>query len=184
MSDDDIDFEPEDELGDIGALQAKMKKLRAELVEAKKERQEYLDGWQRCKADAVNTTREASSATMRALSRGRETLAEDIVPVLDSFDMATASEQWATLDDGWRSGMEHVKNQLIEALSRHGISRFGKMGELFDPSLHEAAGQEHDGAHEDGAIVRVLRSGYRTDGRVIRPAQVIVFHTAHQADEA
>lgn len=181
---DDIDFEPEDELGDVGAAQAKLKKLKAELAEVKKERQEYLDGWQRCKADAVNTARESASASARAASRGRETLAEDIIPVLDSFDMATNAEQWATLDDGWRSGMEHVKNQLIEALSRHGIARFGRAGDSFDPTLHEAVQEERDGAHEEGCIVRVLRAGYKTSERVIRPAQVIVFHAAHGADEA
>lgn len=179
----EIDFEPEDELGDIGALQAKMKKIRAELAEVKKERQEYLDGWQRCKADAANGAREASAASIRASARGRESFAEDIIPVLDSFDMATLSEQWATVDDGWRSGMEHVKNQLIDALARNGITRFGSIGDIFDPTLHEAVGQEESGAHKEGEIVRILRFGYKTSERLIRPAQGIVFHAAHGADE-
>ena len=49
----DIDFEPEDELGSVGAIKAKMQKLRDELATAKKERQEYLDGWQRAQADRL-----------------------------------------------------------------------------------------------------------------------------------
>src|SRR3989344_4270616 len=59
----DIDFEHEDELGSVGALKAKMQKLRDELAEAKKERGEYLDGWQRAKADLVNAKRDFAQAS-------------------------------------------------------------------------------------------------------------------------
>ena len=51
----DLDFEPEEELGTVGAVKAKMQKLRDELKEAKAKRDEYLDGWQRAKADMVNS---------------------------------------------------------------------------------------------------------------------------------
>ena len=57
--DEEVNFEPEEELGDIGAAQAKIRKLKDELEKVKKERQEYLDGWQRAKADAVNSKRES-----------------------------------------------------------------------------------------------------------------------------
>ena len=178
----EISFEPDEELGDLGAVKAKFKKLKDELEKIKKERQEYLDGWQRCKADSVNMKREALESVERAANRNRDALIEDIIPALDSFDMATNSEQWATLDDGWRSGMENVQNQLIDALERHGAKRFGKTGDIFDPVLHEAVQEEHEGIHQDGEIVRVLRSGYRMADRVLRSAQVIVFHEPQAPD--
>ena len=178
----EVDFEPEEELGDLGAAQAKLRKLKDELEKIKKERQEYLDGWQRCKADSVNARRDAALGAERVANRNRDALIEDIIPALDSFDMATSSEQWASLDDGWRSGMENVQNQLIDALARHGAKRFGKVGDLFNLTLHEAMQEEREGAHKDGEITRVLRSGYTLGERTLRPAQVIVFHAPHQTD--
>ena len=68
----DVDFEPEAELGDIGAAQAKLKKLKDELAEVKAQRQEYLDGWQRCKADSVNARKEMLARAERLGERAKE----------------------------------------------------------------------------------------------------------------
>jgi len=173
-SDEEINFEPEDEMGDIGAAQAKVKKLRDELKETKEKRDEYLDGWQRCKADSINARKEATERHDRAHGRGKETVIEDIIPVLDSFDMAAGGEAWLAVDENWRNGIEFIRNQLLDVLSRHGIERFAKVGEQFDHQLHEAVQEVDDMPGESGEIVRVLRFGYKTGDRVIRPAQVIV----------
>lgn len=170
----DMDFEPEDELGSIGAAQAKIKKLRAELKEAQAKRDEYLAGWQREKADAINVKRDAAHDAIRMAARVKEGMIEDILPALDSFDMATAAESWSQIDDGWRNGMENVQNQLIEALRRNGVERYGKIGDALNPHLHEAVQEVDDVAGESGTIVRILRYGYKAGERVIRPAQVIV----------
>ena len=171
---DDIDFEPEEELGDLGAAQAKLKKLKDELEKVKKERQEYLDGWQRCKADSINARKETESRATRTAEIQREALVHDIIPALDSFDLAAESEAWATVSDGWKSGMERVRDQLIDALKKHGVERYGKVGNMLDHALHEVV-QEVDGAPgKPGEVVRVLRAGYRSSERVLRPAQVIV----------
>lgn len=170
----DIDFEPEDEMGTAGAAKAKMQKLRDELEKAKAERQEYLDGWQRCKADAVNAKKEALAMGERAGRRTLESFIEELIPALDSFDMASGSEAWNTIDKGWRTGMEQVRNQLIEALSRAGVERFGAAGEKFDHALHDAIQETQDGEGDSGTVARVVRFGYKTCDRVLRPAQVIV----------
>jgi len=170
----ELDFEPEEELGSIGAAQAKIKKLRAELKDAQAKRDEYLAGWQREKADAVNMKRELAQDALRMGARVKEALIEDILPALDSFDMAAGSESWAQIDDGWRNGMENVRNQLLEALRSNGIERFGKVGEMLNPHLHEAVQEVADAPGKSGEIVRVLRYGYKSADRVIRPAQVII----------
>lgn len=174
MREDDVDFEPEEDLGDIGAAQAKLKKLRDELEKVKKERQEYLDGWQRCKADSVNLKKDVEARASRTAELLREELIHDIIPALDSFDMAAGSEAWAEVSDGFRSGMEHVRNQLIDALKRHGIERIGRVGETVDHALHEVLEERDDIAGEAGTIVRIVRHGYKTKDRVLRPAQVIL----------
>jgi molecular chaperone GrpE len=179
---DDVDFDPEDELGATGSLQAKIKKLRDELAAAKAQRQEYLDGWQRCKADAANAKQEARAAETRAIERVRESLIADIVPVLDSFDMASGNESWDRVDEGWRSGIEYIRNQLLDVLEKNGVKRFGKIGDAFSPYVHEAVQETDEGAGEPHSVVRVLRAGYSIGDRVIRPAQVII-KSAPREDE-
>ncbi|MEK7601756.1 MAG: nucleotide exchange factor GrpE [Patescibacteria group bacterium] len=170
----DVNFEPEEELGDIGAALAKIKKLKDELERVKKERQEYLDGWQRAKADAVNSKRETEARAARSGEMLREELVHDIIPALDSFDMASGSEVWATVSDGWKSGMERVRDQLIDALKRNGIERYGKVGDIFDPHLHEVVQEVDDKPGKPHEIVTILRYGYKTSERILRPAQVII----------
>ncbi len=171
---DDLKFEPEEELGDLGAAQAKLKKMRNELEQVKKERQEYLDGWQRCKADSVNARKEAEARAARSAEVLREALVHDIIPALDSFDMAAGSEAWAEVNLGWRNGMEHVRDQLIDALRGHGIERYGKIGEVFNTGLYEAVQEVDDVPGEPNSIVRILRYGYRSKTQVLRPAQVVL----------
>ncbi|MBI4093648.1 nucleotide exchange factor GrpE [Candidatus Kaiserbacteria bacterium] len=176
MSDEErdlIDFEPEEELDDAAAAKAKVKKLRDELEKIKKERQEYLDGWQRCKADSVNLKREAEARARHLSEALREELVHDIIPSLDSFDMAAASDAWESVSLGWRSGMEHVRNQLIEALHRHGIERIGRVGEPIDHAIHDVLEERDDVAGEKQTVARVIRFGYKTKERILRPAQVI-----------
>ena len=170
----DIDFEPDDEMGDIGALKAKIQKLRDELIEVKKERGEYLDGWQRSKADMVNTKKDSAEALKRASTSGKETLIEDLLPALDGFDMAMGSESWHEVDAAWRKGVESIRAHIASVLKVHGIELLGAIGEVFDPTLHEAV-QEIEGAGKSHTIAKILRSGYISSGRVLRPAQVIIF---------
>ncbi len=170
----EVDFEPEEELGTVGAVKAKMQKLKDELEKTKAERQEYLDGWQRCKADSINSRKELVQQAERSGTRARDALVEQLIPALDSFDMAAGSEQWATIDDGFRTGMEHVRGLILEALMSAGVERFGKVGELFNPYLHEAIEERDDVAGKSGTIARILRYGYKSGDKIIRPAQVII----------
>ena len=169
----DIEFESDEEIGDAVAAQARVKKLREELKESQKKAAEYLDGWQRCKADSVNARRDALHDAKRATEREKDSFVEDIVPVLDSFDNAGASDAFANMSEEWQEGIRRIQNQLLGILEKHGVERFGKIGEPFDPRLHEAV-QEADGPGEPHAIVAVLRHGYRSGDRTIRPAQVVI----------
>lgn len=170
----DIDFEPEDEMGTVGAVKAKMQKLRDELEKTKTERQEYLDGWQRSKADSINARKDLLATAERQGARAKESLIEDIIPALDGFDMAAGSSAWESVDAGWRSGIDQIRNQLLDVLSRHGVERYGKIGEKFDHALHEAVEERDDIAGDEGSVLRILRYGYKMGTRILRPAQVIV----------
>jgi len=174
QNEEDIDFEPEDELGDVGAVKAKLAKVRDELEKVKKERQEYLDGWQRAKADMVNSRQELLHQAKRTGERAVESFVEDLIPALDGFDMAAGSPSWNSVAPEWRSGVEQIRNQLLDSLARNGVQRFGKAGEQFDHRLYDAVEETEDVPGESGTVFRVLRYGYKMGDRVIRPAQVIV----------
>ncbi|HWO07217.1 MAG TPA: nucleotide exchange factor GrpE [Candidatus Paceibacterota bacterium] len=169
----DVDFEPEDELGSAGAAQAKIAKLREELREAQAKAAEYLDGWQRCKADMVNAKKEMSETLSQATGRGKEILVEELIPALDGFDAAMQGPAWKSVDAAWRSGIESIKSHIEGVLKAHGVEIYGAEGETFDPMLHEPI-QEAEGGTPN-TVARVLRRGYRSNGRVLRPAQVVLY---------
>lgn len=171
---DDIELEMNDNDNvELGAKD-KVKSLRSELEKAKEEAKVNLDGWQRTQADMANFRREAAQNIERASVRAKERIVEDIIPALDSFDMAMAGESWNTVDSNWRAGMEMVHNQLLAVLESNGIARYGSVGETFDHNLHEALQETAEGDQPSHTIVRIVRAGYRNGDRVIRPAQVIV----------
>lgn len=170
----DIDFTPEDELGEIGAFKAKLKKIKSELEEVKKERQEYLNGWQRAKADLINAKKDASEALQRAMTTGRDLVIEELIPALDSFDMAMQGSGWHKVDETWRTGVESIRMQILGILQAQGIETFGAPGDNFDPTLHEAI-QEVDEGGTSHTVAKVLRCGYRSKTRMLRPAQVAIY---------
>jgi molecular chaperone GrpE len=173
-SNDDVEFEANDDSNEALGSNAKIKQLREQLKEAQQKRDEYLAGWQREKADAINMKREAMHDAERRAMREKTNLIEDIIPVLDSFDMATGSESWTEINDGFKTGMEAVRNQLLDVLARNGVERYGKVGEQFNPHTEEAVQEVDDAPGEPHSVVKILRFGYKTGDRVIRPAQVIV----------
>lgn len=172
-SEDEVNFEPEDEMGETGAAKAKIAKLREQLKEAQQKRDEYLDGWQRCKADMVNAKKEALESHARASERGKEIFVEELIPALDGFDMAMQGDAWNSVDKTWRVGVESIKGQIEGTLKAHGVEIYGKEGDTFDALLHEPIAEAEGG--ESHTLAKVLRRGYRTKDRVLRPAQVSVF---------
>lgn len=177
MTDENIEFDYEAEAEGGGSLEkatAKLRKLKAELEACKKERQEYLDGWQRLRADVANQKKDSAQLFGRATQSAREELLEDIIPALDAFDMAMGGSGWGEVDASWRSGVEYIYTQLLQALDKHGITSYGTAGEKFNAQEHEAAQEVADENKEAGVIIAIRRRGYKLGDRILRPAQVVV----------
>ncbi|MDP2650329.1 MAG: nucleotide exchange factor GrpE [bacterium] len=174
---DDISFEAEPERevsGGFGTPDKKMKRLKDELEVCKKERREYLDGWQRLKADMINGKRDEHKRLANARTEAQERLASELLPVLDSFDMAFQGKRWESVDEVWRRGVEHINAQFLDVLNAHGIRAFCSIGEEFDPALHEAMDERKEPDAKPHTIVSVVRKGYKADEHVLRPARVII----------
>lgn len=167
------EFVPEDEVEEGPAL---IKKLRDKLAAAVKEKQEYLEGWQRTRADFANYKREEAGLSQEREARIKAELAESIIPSLDAFQMALKSPSFQDGNAEWKKGMQALYTGLVNSLSGIGIKSFSPMGEKFDPHKHEALREvETKDESKDHTVEGVERSGYSIGDRIIRPAQVSVY---------
>ncbi len=103
-------------------------------------------------------------------------LLRDLLPVLDNLQRALGVEG---NDPGLKSGVEMVSLQFKEVLKQHHCQAIDEVGIPFDPSQHEAIGNEPRTDLPEGTVTRVERIGYRLHDRVIRPAAVLVSHNTH-----
>jgi molecular chaperone GrpE len=150
-----------------------------ELLKTAAQRDEYLALAQRTQADFENYRKRVARDSAAAQERGIASLAKELLPALDNLDRALGEAGTAGAraeDDPLLQGVRLVHSELSAALARAGIESFSPVGEVFDPSLHEAvatAQQSSNGA-QSGTVVEVFQPGYRLGASVIRPARVVV----------
>lgn len=150
-----------------------IKKLKEKLKVCQDERQTYLTGWQRDKADFINARKDDERRNMELLKFSKEGLLQELIPVLDSFQMAMKNSGWNSVSSEWRTGVEHIYSQLKNVLVANGITEVNPEGEMFDPRQHHAIGiipvtDEKD----DGKILEVAQKGYTLNGKILRTANV------------
>lgn len=173
----DISFIDSTEDGDALPTKDVVKKLREDLKKVRAEKEEYLTGWQRAKADYVNLQREADLKFTRGKEIGTEELADSLLPALDAFDMAMSNKvAWEAVDKNWRQGIEYIQSKFIQALADNKVSIVGKLGDKFDPMLHESVESiVTSDESKDHTIESIIQSGYKMGERIIRPARVKIF---------
>ena len=173
----DVTFVDSTEDGDALPTKDVVGKLRADLKQARADKEEYLTGWQRAKADYVNLQKEAEMKFSRGKELGVEGLADSLLPAMDAFDMAMANkESWESVDKSWRQGIEYIHANLLQALADNKIIVINSVGVKFDPMLHEAVESfPTDDQSKDHTIKSVIQAGYKMGERVIRPARVNIF---------
>lgn len=166
-----IEEDGSEELGeDSNDTTSKLAKVKAQLAEARKEKQEYLDGWQRAKADYVNALKRFEEEKRGAIALGKGLAAGAFLPAMDSLERA---ESVGEVPEAFKG----IAKQLHEAAANLGLERIGVVGEKFDPSLHEALGQDPAASvDEDDTITAVLEVGWKGKEVVLRPAKVRVAH--------
>lgn len=170
MYSDDVQFEETSEDANPAAT---LKKLREKLHKCEAEKKEYLDGWQRMRADFANARKEEDLRRGELIKFASEGLVEDMLPVLDSFGMAFANkEAWEKVDANWRKGVEYIHTQMLSVLESRGLAEVGSVGEKVDPRLHIEIEQIPGDASKAGTVVEVIQKGYRLHNKVIRPAKV------------
>lgn len=149
--------------------------LAAQLAAAKAEAAATYDKFMRAVADLENfrrrTVREKDE--LRTIATGR--VLEDIFPVLDNLALAVAAAKQPNADvKSLVGGVEMVLAQLKSALASHGLKEVSPVGQSFDPHQHEAISHEPNADVKAEHVISVVRSGYSLNGRLLRPAAVVV----------
>lgn len=110
---------------------------------------------------------------------------EELMPVLDNLGFALIAAKAPNAElKSLTEGVEMVANQFKTALGNHGLKEVNPAGEAFDPNLHEAVSQQPSDEVEEGKVLQVIRVGYTLNGRLLRPATVVVSGGAAAADHA
>ncbi len=147
----------------------------AELLAAKAEAAANYDRFMRMAADLENFRRRAvrEKDEMRLIATGR--VLEDIFPVLDNLGRAIAAAKQPGADvSSLLGGVEMVLAQLKNALFNHGLKEIEPTGQLFDPHQHEAISHQPSAEMPAEHVLQVTRTGYALNGRLLRPAAVVV----------
>ena len=174
------DAEAVEEILEDGAAEAPAEpestemKLEDQLQQAQKEAKEYLDGWQRARAELDNFRKrvDRDRGQLRVSLQGE--VLRGLLPVLDDMDRAMDNLPDDLKEHDWVGGMALVYRNFQKALADQGVTEIPALGEHFDPNVHEAAMQRPEEGVESGIVIEVLRKGYQIEERVLRPAMVVV----------
>jgi len=173
--DDVVEFEFNDD-GEED-LKKTLKKLRGDLKQAKAEKEEYLTGWQKERAEFANYRKQEDDRKALFSEAMRERIITRFLTLADSFSMAFANkEAWEKVDANWRKGIEYIYSQMNSIFEEYGVKPVGKEGEDFDPGMHESIELVPTDKKElNHKIATVIQQGYKLGERVIRPARVNVY---------
>ena len=142
---------------------------------AKKEAADNLDRYLRVAADLENfrrrTVKEKEELRLFASSR----LLEDLLPALDNLALGLAATKAPNADlKSLAGGVEMVMGQLKTTLANHGLKEINPAGLAFDPHQHESISHQPSATVKEEHVLTVVRTGYSLNGRLLRPASVIV----------
>ncbi len=145
--------------------------MRADLLEAERLRDEYLDGWKRAKADLSNYKKEEAERMEYFAKRSNEALLFDLIVILDGFELGLSAMRE---DDVSKKGMTLVRNQLYDTMKRYGVEAIPMHpGDPFNPEIAEAIG-EVEAEGPPGSIAEEVTKGYLLHGKTMRPARVVL----------
>ncbi|MDD5489661.1 MAG: nucleotide exchange factor GrpE [Candidatus Moranbacteria bacterium] len=145
------------------------KKITVEMAQEYLKNQKALDSWKRCQADFENYKKSQAAHQEEFRKYAKMDVIEQILPVLDNFEISLAHVPEDKKENGWVEGITHIKRQIEDILKNNGVEEIVvKIGDQFDPEIHEGV------AGKGEKVKKVVRKGYRISGRIMRAAKVEV----------
>lgn len=148
--------------------------LRQELDAAKAREAEYLDGWQRARAELSNARKRFQRDLEQAHDQAAGEVLLRLLPIVDDFERALAAVPANEAAQGWMAGVAMIHRKLQLLLEAQGVTQMEPAGQPFDPMAHQAVTHEPSGAVPEGHVIEQVQKGYHHRERVLRPASVRV----------
>ena len=155
-------------------LEEQVESLEMSLEEAVAKADEYLDGWQRSRAEFANYKKRImkDNAEIRQAARGE--VIKLYLDIADDLERALLDRPREGEERSWVDGIEIIFQKLRKRLEEEGVKPMNPLGEIFDPNIHEALMQEESEEYESGQVIEVIQEGYWIGDKVLRPALVRV----------
>ncbi len=167
------ELEPElDQRGAEGASTSD--NLAQQLEQALTQAEEYLDGWQRARADFANYKKRVVREQEEAQARIAGETISRYLGVVDDLERALRDRPADKDAVAWAEGIELIYRKMLALLESDGVQPIQAEGDEFDPNLHEALSHEESRDHDAGQVIEVIQPGYRMGDRILRPALVRV----------
>lgn len=138
------------------------------------ERDELKDRLLRLAAETENFKKRTERDKSEFLRRANESMAKDLLPVLDNLERALAAADEQTRQGALAQGLAMTSQEFLKVLERHGLEPVQALGQPFNPELHEAMMQQEDPGQDENTVLMELQKGYLFQGRLLRPAMVVV----------
>ena len=148
-------------------------KISLELEECKKQKDEYLAGWQRAKADFINHKREEMERMEGIMKFAEEEMVLKMLPLLDNFNLVERNLSGKEKENETIKGILQIKLQVQELLRMSNVEEIDLKGKKFDPNFHEAV-ETVESNEDPGTILEEIQKGYLMNGKIIRPSKVKV----------
>lgn len=156
-------------------MQAEIDRLKIELEAVKAKAEENHNLALRAKAEAENTRRRVEKDVANAHKYALEKFATDLLPVMDSMELGIGAAQDANATvEKIKEGSELTFKMFASTLQKHGIEVVDPQGEKFNPDFHQAMSMQENPDVEPNTVMAVMQKGYTLQGRLVRPAMVVV----------
>ena len=165
---------PEENLSKKELKSRKINKLEAKIEGLEKEKQELFDKLQRLSADYANYQKRVPKQISDSVNLQKESFIRSLLPGIDSFENALKHSSGTTDVANVLEGINIVHEQIISIFKSQNVEQINAEGEQFDPIKHQAMMLRNEEDKNDGLVLEQFQAGYMLNGRVIRPAMVIV----------
>ncbi len=155
---------PVDTPSDVAAMQAALEAAEARALESK-------DLYMRALAELENVRKRSAREIEQAHKFAVDRFANDLIAVKDSLELGVGA---AGTVETLRAGSEATLKLLSKAFEKAGVVEISPEGEMFNPELHEAMVAQPSAEHVPNSVLQVVQKGYQLNGRLLRPARVIV----------
>lgn len=166
--------EPDGTPAEQVAASADAPSLADQLAAMTADRDAQRENWLRAQADLENYRRRMQKEAEQARLYQSQSLAGDLLPVLDNLRRAVAAAEATQNVEELIKGVRMVTDQLESALARHAVRPIEAVGQPFDPHRHEAIHQQPSAQHPPMTVLHEAERGYTLHDRVLRPSRVIV----------